>query len=70
MLRNFELIEAQLNSIVRGPHLRTSTALQLSGFFRRLQEVEMQIRSEAESLGLAAHGSFAELRREIKALPF
>jgi hypothetical protein len=68
LLQNFELIEAQLNSIVRGPHLRATTAFELSSFFHRLDEVETEIRSEAEAIGLDWQASFSELRREIRTL--
>jgi hypothetical protein len=68
MLSNFELLEAQVASIIRGPHLRLLTAIELNDMHRRLDAEEARLREAAMRIGLDAGAPMATLRRQVRTL--
>ena len=68
LLRNFDLVDVQVRSIARGPHMRLMTALQVADMYHHLDAVEADIRAHAGSYGLDPQAPFTTLRRQLKDL--
>jgi len=65
MLTNLDLLEVQVASIVRGPHLPLLTAMEISELHRRLDDAEAVLRKAVMRSGLDPALPLANLRSQI-----
>jgi|GEM_PF-3875923 hypothetical protein len=65
-MKNFDLLEAQVRSIVRGPHLRLCTALQIADMHHKLDQAEAMVREGASALGLDHTAPMSVLRQQLR----
>jgi hypothetical protein len=67
LLTNLDLLEVQVASIVRGPHLRLLTAREIAELHRKLDEAEARLRDAALRQGLDAAVPLHALRHQLRA---
>jgi len=68
LLKNLDLLEVQLVSIKRSPHLARLTALEIGKMHRQLDNAEERLRQAANRLGLDTRAPMPVLRRELRAV--
>ncbi len=66
MLNELDLLEVQLSSIVRGPHLRLLTATDIMELHGKLDAAEAKFRENARVAGLDPHAPMSTLRNQIR----
>ena len=66
MLNELDLLEVQLSSIVRGPHLRLLTATDIMELHGKLDAAEAKFRENARVAGLDPRAPMSTLRNQIR----
>lgn len=66
-LSTLDLLEVQVASIVRGPHLRLLTAMEIADLHRKIDDAEAMLREAAMQAGLDSDAPLAILRRQVRA---